>query len=179
LLILVSPRDTDVTGAVVEERQRQVGRVRDSNMYTGKTEQPCCLCGNPETSSRLDLPPRSVQLMRNSGPIAWRDIVGEVSIHFCSDDWETVRDLVVDLGLSPLSRCNVARASFSIREDFEALLNATRDEPDQTALERRMLAAANETLSNYGEDPLVEERDLVEAKVVRWSLEELGAAPTE
>jgi hypothetical protein len=146
-------------------------------MYTGKTEQPCCLCGNPETKSRVDLPPRSVQLMRNSGPIAWRDIVGEVSIHFCASDWETVHDLVVNVGMSPLPRCNVARASFSIREDFEALLNDTREEPDQTEVETRMLADADETLSNYGDDPMIEERDLVEAKIVRWSLEELGVAP--
>jgi hypothetical protein len=114
--------------------------------------------------------------MRNSDPIAWRDIVGEVSIHFCADDWETVRDLVMNVGMSPLSRCNVARASFSIREDFEALLNETRDEPDQTAVERRMLEEADATLDAYGDDPLVEDRDLVEAKVVRWSLEELGVA---
>ncbi len=63
-------------------------------MYTGKIEKPCCLCGTPETVTRLDLPPRAVTLMRNGGPIAWRDIVGEVSIHFCASDWETVTDLV-------------------------------------------------------------------------------------
>jgi hypothetical protein len=145
-------------------------------MYTGKTEQPCCLCGNPETATRIDVPPRVVQLMDNSDPIAWRDIVGEVSIHFCADDWETVRDLVVNLGMSPLSRCNVARASFSIREDFEALLNETRAEPDQTAVEREALSEADEVIDSYGDDPMVEERDVVEAKVVRWSLEELGVA---
>ena len=145
-------------------------------MYTGKTEQPCCLCGDPETATRLDVPPRTVQLMRNSDPIAWRDIVGEVSIHFCASDWETVSDLVLNLGMSPLSRCNVARASFSIREDFEALLNETRAEPDQTAVEREALEDADETIENFDDDPMIEERDLVEAKVVRWSLEELGVA---
>ena len=144
-------------------------------MYTGKTEQPCCLCDDPDTAHRLDLPPRAVTLMANSDPIAWRDIVGEVSVHFCQDDWETVRDLVVEMGLLPLSRCNVARASFDIREDFEALLNEVRDEPDQTEVERRMLAAAAETVAAR-DDPMTEERDLVEALIVRRSLTELGVA---
>ncbi|WP_435062788.1 hypothetical protein [Halobaculum sp. EA56] len=142
-------------------------------MYTGRTEQPCCLCDSPETVARIDIPPRTVQLMKHADPIAWRDIVGEVSIHFCESDWETVADLVLNLGMNPLSRCNVARASFDLREDFEALLNDTRDEPDQTDLERRMLADADETLSAV-EDPMTEERDVVEARVVVDSLAELG-----
>ncbi|MFC7137386.1 hypothetical protein [Halobaculum litoreum] len=141
-------------------------------MYTGRTEQPCCLCDSPDTVARIDIPPRAVQLMKHSDPIAWRDIVGEVSIHFCESDWETVADLVVNLGMNPLSRCNVARASFDLREDFEALLNDTRDEPDQTELEQRLLAAADETLANV-DDPMTEERDVVEARVVVDSLEEL------
>ncbi|MFC7069124.1 hypothetical protein [Halobaculum lipolyticum] len=144
-------------------------------MYTGRTEQPCCLCDSPDTVARIDIPPRAVQLMKHSGPIAWRDIVGEVSIHFCESDWETVTDLVVNLGMNPLSRCNVARASFHLREDFEALLNATREEPDQTELEERLLAAADETLSSV-DDPMTEERDVVEARVVVDSLTELGVA---
>ncbi|MFB6127396.1 MAG: hypothetical protein ABEJ79_08920 [Halolamina sp.] len=144
-------------------------------MYTGKTEQPCCLCDDPDTAHRLDLPPRAVTLMKHSDPIAWRDIVGEVSVHFCQDDWETVRDLVLEMGLLPLSRCNVARASFDIREDFEALLNDVRDEPDQTKVERRMLTEAAETVAAR-EDPMTEERDLVEAVVVRRALSELGVA---
>ena len=144
-------------------------------MYTGRTEQPCCLCGSEETTARIDIPPRAVQLMKNSAPIAWRDIVGEVSIHFCAADWETVTDLVVNLGLNPLSRCNVARASFDLRADFEALLNDTKAEPDQTELERRMLAAADETLAN-ADDPMTEERDVVEARVVVDALAELGVA---
>jgi hypothetical protein len=139
-------------------------------MYTGKTEQPCCLCGNPDTVTRLDLPPRAVQLMRHSGPIAWRDIVGEVSIHFCRSDWDLVRDLVLNVGVSPLSRCNVAHASFDLREDFEALLNQTREEPDQTELESRLLARSEEVLDR--DDDLVEERDVVEATVIRWALAE-------
>jgi hypothetical protein len=139
-------------------------------MYTGKTEQPCCLCGNPDTITRLDLPPRAVQLMQHSGPIAWRDIVGEVSIHFCESDWDLVRDLVLNVGVSPLSRCNVAHASFDLREDFEALLNQTREEPDQTELESRLLARSEEVLDR--EDDLVEERDVVEATVIRWALAE-------
>ncbi len=147
----------------------------DPAMYTGRTEQPCCLCDSPDTVARIDIPPRAVQLMKHSGPIAWRDIVGEVSIHFCESDWETVTDLVVNLGMNPLSRCNVARASFHLREDFEALLNATREEPDQTELEERLLAAADETLSSV-DDPMTEERDVVEARVVVDSLTELGVA---
>jgi hypothetical protein len=145
-------------------------------MYTGRTEQPCCLCDDPETKARLDLPPRAVLLMKNSGPIAWRDIVGEVSVYFCQSDWSLVSELVVEMDMNPLSRCNVARASFSIREDFEALLNEVRSEPDQTELESRMLTEARETLETYDEDPMVEERDLVEAKLILTSLAELGVA---
>jgi hypothetical protein len=139
-------------------------------MYTGRTEQPCCLCTDTDTVARLDLPPRAVTLMRNAGPIAWRDIVGEVSIHFCESDWELVRELVLDVGMLPLSRCNVAQASFSLREDFEALLNATRDEPDQTELEGRMVARSREVLA----DPDAEPQATVQAWVVLRALDELG-----
>jgi hypothetical protein len=145
-------------------------------MYTGRTEQPCCLCGDRETVARLDLPPRAVRLMKHGDPIAWRDIVGELSVHFCADDWELVSELVVDVGVLPLSRCNAARASFTVREDFEALLNETRDEPDQTELEARLLADADRVLDAYGDDPMVERRDAVEARVVRMALEELDVA---
>jgi hypothetical protein len=143
-------------------------------MYTGRTEQPCCLCGDPDTAARVDLPPRAVQLMKHSGPIAWRDIEGEVSIHFCASDWELVEDLVVEKGLNPLGRCNVARASFVLREDFEALLNETREEPDQRPLEREMYEAAAGVIEEYDDaDSLHSPRDLVEARLVRWSLAEL------
>jgi len=144
-------------------------------MYTGKTEKACCLCGNPDTSSRLDLPPRAVPLLKHSEAIAWRDIVGEVSIYFCRSDWETVRDLVLETGMSPLSRCNVARASFDLREDFEALLNDIRDEPDHSELEAEMRAEAERVLQNR-DDPYVEERDIVEARVVQWVFEDTEAA---
>jgi len=143
-------------------------------MYTGKREKPCCLCGNPDTASRLDIPPRAVQLLDNSGPIAWQDIVGEVSIYFCESDWETVTDLVLDAGMSPLSRCNAARADFDLREDFEALLNDVRDEPDQQPLEREMREDAAEVIERYDSADNVEVRDLVEARVVTWALEDLG-----
>jgi hypothetical protein len=143
-------------------------------MYTGKTEQPCCLCDDPETAYRIDLPPRAVQLLKNSGPIAWRDIEGDVSIYFCRSDWEVVRDLVLETEMTPLPRCNVARASFVLREDFEALLNDTREEPNQGPLEREMLEDAAEVIAEFGtEGSLHSERDLVEAKVVTWALEEL------
>lgn len=142
-------------------------------MYTGKTEMPCCLCGDADTVSRLDLPPRVVQLMKNADPIAWRDIVGEVSIHFCESDWELVCDLVLDMGMSPLERCNVARASFDIREDFEALLNDVRDEPDQSPTERRMRAESERVIAEYEHDEAIETRDLVEARVITWALSDL------
>ncbi|ACV48670.1 MULTISPECIES: hypothetical protein [Halomicrobium] len=147
-------------------------------MYTGTTEEPCCLCGTEETATRIDLPPRAVQLMRHGDPIAWRDIESTVTVYFCADDWETVRDLVLETGMSPLSRCNVAHASFDLREDFEALLNDVRDEPDQRPREREMLADARETIERYGEDDHVEERDVVEARIVTWALEDLGERAT-
>ena len=148
-------------------------------MYTGKTGQPCCLCGREETSIRIEIPPRAVQLLDNSSPIAWRDIEGDVSLHFCEGDWETVRDLVLDAGMLPLPRCNAARASFVLREDFEALLNDVRDEPDQTPLERELLEEADRVIAEYDDaDALHSERDLVQARVVRWALEELGQLPT-
>src|SRR6056297_959678 len=140
-------------------------------MYTGKRQKPCCLCGNPDIASRLDIPPRAVQLLDKSGPIAWQDIVGEVSIYFCEPDWETVTDLVLDAGMSPLPRCNAARADFDLREDFEALLNDVRDEPDQRPLEREMREKARDTIDQYESDDNAEVRDLVEARVVTWALD--------
>jgi len=144
-------------------------------MYTGKTEKPCCLCGNPDTVSRIDIPPRAVQLLDKSGPIAWRDIVGEVSIYFCASDWETVTDLVLDAGMSPLSRCNAARADFDLREDFEALLNDVRDEPDQGPLETEMREESEQVITEYESEDNIEVRDLVEARVVTWALDDLAA----
>ncbi|MEF8778484.1 MAG: hypothetical protein V5A36_06200 [Natronomonas sp.] len=147
-------------------------------MYTGRTEKPCCLCGDPETAHRIDIPPRAIQLLKNSAPIAWQDIEGEVSLYFCQDDWETVRELVLETGISPLSRCNAGRASFVLREDFEALLNDTRAEPDQRPLDRELLETAESDLENYKSgDSLVETRDLVEARIVIWALEDLGTEP--
>ena len=143
-------------------------------MYTGKTEKACCLCGNPDTKSRLDLPPRAVPLMKHAEAIAWRDIVGEVSIYFCAADWETIRELVLETGMSPLSRCNVARASFDLRSDFEALLNEVRDEPDHSELEAEMREEAQRTLDDP-DDPYVDERDLVEARVIQWVFEDTEA----
>lgn len=145
-------------------------------MYTGRTERPCCLCGDPETRTRVDVPPRAIQLMLHSDPVAWRDVVGEVSLHFCESDWDLVADLVCDVGVLPLSRCNVAYASFSVREDFEALLNETRPEPDQTELEVRLLASADDVLAAHADGEDVERRALVEARIVRMSLSELGVA---
>ena len=145
-------------------------------VYTGKTEQPCCLCGDPDTATRLDLPPRAVRSMKNAGSIAWRDIVGEVSIHFCESDWALVTDLVLDVGVNPLPRCNAARASLDIREDFEALLNDVRDEPDQTPLESRMIEESERTIAVFEDDDLSEKRDLVEARIRLWVLEDAGAS---
>lgn len=142
-------------------------------MYTGRTDQPCCLCDDPATSHRIAVPPRAIQLMDNGDPIAWRDVVGTVTLEFCADDWALVRELVVDTGLLPLGRCNAARADFDLRADFEALLNDTRTEQDQTELERRLLEDASETIA-AAEDPHTEPRDLVEARVVQLALTELG-----
>jgi hypothetical protein len=146
-------------------------------MYTGKTEQPCCLCDDPDAPVRVDLPPRAIPELKHGDPIAWQDVVGEVSVHFCESDWTVVRDLVLDVGMSPLPRCNAARASFDLREDFEALLDRTRDEPDQSGVESRLLERSERVLAEYGEDSLHSERDLVEAKIVRWVLEPDGIAP--
>jgi len=100
--------------------------------------------------------------MRNGDPIAWRDIEGEVSVHFCANDWETVRGLVIDSGLSPLGRCNAARADFDLRADFETLLNDRRDRPDHDAVERRLLERAREA-----DDPTATDRERVQAWLVR------------
>jgi hypothetical protein len=155
-------------------------------MYTGKRERPCCLCGDPDTASRLDLPPRAIEAMKHSGRVAWRDVVGEVSIYFCRSDWETVRELVLETGMNPIGRCNAARADFDLREDFEALTNTVRERQDQRAVEREMLDAARETLETHADGDRGEHvdgspdghrpeaRDLVEARVVRWTLEDLG-----
>ena len=98
-----------------------------------------------------------------------------MSLYFCTDDWATVRELVLETGMSPLSRCNAGRASFVLREDFEALLNTTREEPDQAPLEAEMREAAESVLKRYDAgDDNVETRDLVEARIVRWALEDLG-----
>jgi len=144
-------------------------------MYTGRTDTPCCLCGAPKTDHRIEVPPRAVQLMKNSGPIAWQDIVSPVTLQFCDDDWELVADLALDMGHHPLSRCNVAYASFDLREDFEALLNATKEVPDQTQLERRLLDRSHETLA-AADDPMTEDRQLVEATIIETALDELGLA---
>ena len=140
---------------------------------------PCCLCDDPDTVARLDLPPSAVPLMKNAGPIAWRDIVGEVSIHFCESDWNLVRDLVLDIGTNPLSRCNVARASFDIREDFEALLNDVREEPDHTELEKRMARESRRVVERVKRDESVEKHALVEARTILWTFEELDTESVE
>lgn len=136
-------------------------------MYTGKTGKPCCLCGREETTTRVDLPPRAIPEMENAEPIAWRDVEGEVSVHFCADDWETVRDLVLEAGMSPLGRCNAARADFDLRADFEALLDDRREEPDHADVERRLLERAREA-----DNPDATDRERVQAWLVRHVLAE-------
>ncbi|MDY6818414.1 MAG: hypothetical protein SVG88_07110 [Halobacteriales archaeon] len=146
-------------------------------MYTGRTERPCCLCGANETETHVELPPRAVQLLADTGSIAWRDIVGEVSIYFCADDWSLIVDLVTEMDMNPLGRCSAARASFSIREDFEAYLNQTKAVPDQTDLERRMLTESKRIISDADTDPHIETRDLVEAKLITMAFSDLGIEP--
>lgn len=142
-------------------------------MYVGHTDKPCCLCGDEKTDRLIELPPRAITLMDNSGPIAWQDIVGLVKLQFCEDDWETVQGLVLEMNMSPLPRCNAAHASLDLREDHEALLNATHEQPDQTALEERLIGEMRATLDQAG-DPNTEARDLVEARIVELAMSELG-----
>ena len=143
-------------------------------MFTGRTDTPCCLCGQAKTESRIEVPPRAVTLMENSGPIAWQDIVSPVTLQFCADDWDLVSDLALDMGHHPLSRCNVAYASFDLREDFEAMLNETR-EPNHTELEGRLLDRSRDVLDS-AEDPLTEQRALVEATIIEVAMDELDVA---
>jgi len=143
-------------------------------MYTGKTGKPCCLCGREETATRVDLPPRAIPAMENAGPIAWRDVEGEVSVHFCADDWETVREVVLDAGMSPLGRCNAARADFDLRADFEALLNDRREEPDHAAVERRLLDRAPDA-----DDPEATERQRVQGWLVRHVLADAASSAVD
>jgi len=70
------------------------------------------------------------------------------------------------------------RASFDLREDFEALVNNREGVPDHRALERRLLEESEYVIDGRQEhEP--SERELVEAYVIRWALEDLeGLAPT-
>lgn len=145
-------------------------------MYTGKTEQPCCLCDDPDTAARVDLPPAAIPEMANSDPIAWQDVEGEVSIHFCASDWELVQELVLDLGQNPLGKCNVARASFDLREDFEALLNDIRDEPDHSGVEADLLERSEQALEDS--DGSGSDRERVQALLVQWVLDERAETGT-
>ena len=146
-------------------------------MFTGRTDTPCCLCGQAKTTSRIEIPPRAVTLMKNSGPIAWQDIVSPVTLQFCADDWELVCDLALEMDQHPLSRCNVAYASFDLREDFEALLNETKAAPDHTEMEARLLDRSREVLAD-ADDPMTETRDLVEAAVIDAVIDDLGTSPS-
>ena len=146
-------------------------------MFTGRTDTPCCLCGSPTTDRRIEVPPRAVTLMENSGPIAWQDIVTPVTLQFCAADWELVRDLAIEMDHHPLSRCNVAYASFDLREDFEAMLNETKDAVDHAEMERRLLERSREVLAD-ADDPMTEPRDLVEAAVIDAALAELDPVPS-
>ncbi len=143
------------------------------HMYVGHQDKPCCLCGAQETTTLIEVPPRTIRLMKNSGSIAWQDVVGPVKLQFCADDWETVRGLVLEMDMSPLSRCNVAHASLDLKEDHEALLNATREQPDQTELEERLTESARATLADIDE-PNTEDRDVVEARILTLALTTLG-----
>ena len=147
-------------------------------MYTGKRERPCCLCQDPETSHRLDLPPRAIEAMARSGRISWRDVLGEVSIYFCDSDWETVRALVLETGMNPIGRCNAACADFDLRDDFDALTNANTARQDHQEKEGKMLADARERIAAYERGDDVEEQSLVEARVLEWTMLDLGAADT-
>ncbi|WP_435159904.1 hypothetical protein [Halorubrum sp. SY-15] len=142
-------------------------------MYAGLKNTPCCLCGGSDTHTRIAVPPRALRLMANGDPIAWRDVVGTVTLRFCADDWSLVRDLALEMDTHPLSRCNAAHVSLDLREDHEALLSATKSATDQTDLEARLAAEAEATLAAVDDD-YTEPRDVVEAIVVLRALEELG-----
>jgi len=77
----------------------------------------------------------------------------------------------------PLSRCNVAYASFDLREDFEAMLNETKEAVDHAEMERRLLERSREVLAD-ADDPMTEPRDLVEAAVIDAALAELDPVPS-
>ncbi|PNW65390.1 UNVERIFIED_CONTAM: hypothetical protein BEN50_23220 [Euhalothece sp. KZN 001] len=143
-------------------------------MYTGQTVEPCCLCDDARTVQQIDLPPRCVQLMQHAGSVAWQDVVGPLSLYFCESDWELVCDLVLELGQNPIGRCSVARASMTIREDFETYLSTTREVPDQRPLEAEMRATAQAALADPS--PPVDTREQVQARVLLWSLEELSSS---
>lgn len=149
-------------------------------MYAGLKRTPCCLCGREEVTSRIELPPRAIGLMKNGDPISWRDVVGTVSMGFCESDWDLVRDLVLDLDTHPLSRCNAAHLSLDLRADHEALFTATKEATDQTELEARRVEHARETIAaaEDGTDDTdankPEERALVESLVTLRALAELG-----
>ncbi|WP_058366668.1 hypothetical protein [Haloparvum sedimenti] len=148
-------------------------------MYAGLTHTPCCLCGREDAATRIEVPPRALGLMENGDPISWRDVVGTVSLGFCESDWELVRDLVLDLGTHPLSRCNAAHVSLDLRADHEALFTATKEATDQTELEARRAERARETLAAAAnESGSPEERALVEALVTLRALAELGVLDT-
>ncbi len=142
-------------------------------MYAGLKNTPCCLCGRDDTHTRIAVPPRALTLMENSGPIAWRDVVGTVTLRFCADDWALVSDLAIEANTHPLSRCNAAHVSLDLREDHEALLSATKSATDQTELESRLEREAEATLDAV-DDPYTEERDVVEAIVTLRALDALG-----
>ena len=142
-------------------------------MYAGLKNTPCCLCGRDETHTRIALPPRALNLMENGDPIAWRDVVGTVTLRFCESDWELVRDLAIEMDTHPLSRCNAAHVSLDLREDHEALFTATKPATDQTELEARVESDAEATLQ-AAEDPHTDDRDIVEALVTLRALDELG-----
>jgi hypothetical protein len=143
-------------------------------MYTGQTVEPCCLCDDARTVQQIDLPPRCVQLMQHAGSVAWQDVVGPLSLYFCESDWELVCDLVLELGQNPIGRCSVARASMTIREDFETYLSTTREVPDQRPLEAEMRATAQAALADPSSP--VDTREQVQARVLLWSLEELSSS---
>jgi hypothetical protein len=136
-------------------------------MYTGKTEQPCCLCDNPSTTKRLDLPPRAITQMKHAEAIAWQDVVGEVSIHFCESDWQLVSELVLDMRLNPLGRCNVARVVRSargFRSNAFKNTGAARSGTNRTKDEKSAPVLTNESEH--------ERRDRIKAQLIRWVIEE-------
>ena len=77
--------------------------------------------------------------------------------------------------MNPISRCIAARADFDLRQDFEALTNANRNRQDHEAIESKMLDDAHAAVEVSDNGDRAEKSDLVQARIVTWTLADLDA----